>query len=40
MTENQWPQTPNPAIPDPYGASEVGVEDTYTTSASAGTRHL
>jgi hypothetical protein len=36
MTENQWPQTPNPAIPDPYGASEVGVEDTYTTSASAG----
>ncbi|WP_461175078.1 hypothetical protein M1D93_00215 [Arthrobacter sp. Z1-9] len=31
MTENQWPQTPNPAITDPYGASEVGAEDTYTT---------
>jgi cell division septum initiation protein DivIVA len=37
MTENQWPQTPNPAISDPYGASEVGAEDTYTTSGTPGT---
>ncbi|WP_328699939.1 hypothetical protein [Arthrobacter sp. 9AX] len=35
MTENQWPQTPNPAIPEPY-ASEVGVDETYA-SAAAGT---
>jgi len=34
MTENQWPQTPNPAISDPY-ASEVGVEDTFTTSGTS-----
>ena len=37
MTENQWPQTPNPAISDPYGASEVGVEDTYATTGTPGT---
>ncbi|WP_142058392.1 hypothetical protein [Pseudarthrobacter sp. B4EP4b] len=37
MTENQWPQTPNPAISDPYGASEVGVEDTYATPGTPGT---
>jgi hypothetical protein len=37
MTENQWPQTPNPGTSDPYGASEVGVEDTYTASGTAGT---
>jgi hypothetical protein len=38
MTENQWPQTPNPAISDPY-ASEAGVEATYTSNApgTAGT---
>jgi len=34
MTENQWPQTPNPAISDPYGASEIGAEDTFTTSGT------
>ncbi|WP_461190452.1 hypothetical protein [Arthrobacter sp. Z4-13] len=34
MTENQWPQTPNPAISDPYGASEVGTEGTFTTSGT------
>ena len=37
MTENQWPQTPNPAISDPYGASEAGVDDTYATPAVTGT---
>jgi hypothetical protein len=37
MTENQWPQTPNPAVSDPYGASEVGTEDTFTTSTTPGT---
>ncbi|MET1087898.1 MAG: hypothetical protein ABWY04_12395, partial [Arthrobacter sp.] len=38
MTENQWPQTPNPAISDPY-ASEVPVEDADATTApgTAGT---
>ena len=34
MTENQWPQTPNPAISDPYGASKIGAEDTFTTSGA------
>jgi hypothetical protein len=34
MTENQWPQTPNPAISDPY-ASEVGTDTTFATSGTA-----
>jgi hypothetical protein len=34
MTENQWPQTPNPAIPDPYGASDAGVDDTFAAPAA------
>lgn len=35
MTENQWPQTPNTAAADPYGA--LPVEDGYATSAGADT---
>ncbi|MCY1676574.1 hypothetical protein OVA06_18020 [Pseudarthrobacter sp. SL88] len=34
MTENQWPQTPNPAVTDPYGAATV--EDDFTTASTAG----
>jgi hypothetical protein len=34
MTENQWPQTPNTAATDPFGATEVGPEDSFTTSAA------
>jgi hypothetical protein len=38
MTENQWPQTPNTAATDPFGASEVGPDQSFTTSAApAGT---
>ena len=33
MTENQWPQTPNTAAADSYGA--LPVEDGFTTSAGA-----
>lgn len=34
MTENQWPQTPNPAVTDPYGAATV--EDDFTTAPTPG----
>ncbi len=34
MTENQWPQTPNPAVTDPYGAATV--EDDFTTASTSG----
>ncbi|SDS56757.1 hypothetical protein SAMN04489743_0350 [Pseudarthrobacter equi] len=34
MTENQWPQTPNPAVTDPYGAATV--EDDFTTPSTSG----
>ncbi|WP_258804344.1 hypothetical protein [Pseudarthrobacter sp. NS4] len=32
MTENQWPQTPTTPVTNPYGASEVGTEDSFTTA--------
>lgn len=34
MTENQWPQTPNPAIQDPYGTPAPGTDDAYGTPAA------
>jgi hypothetical protein len=37
MTENQWPQTPSPATTDPFGATEVGADESFGTSPAAGT---
>ncbi|WP_045732586.1 hypothetical protein [Pseudarthrobacter chlorophenolicus] len=34
MTENQWPQNPNPAVTDPYGAATI--EDDFTTASTSG----